>query len=73
MLYNCDNYLCNAFFAANKKNIMLKEILTNIPEYISQYTDNIFQKFDISLPKTIVLSQYIGTNILFLVDSNLVK
>jgi hypothetical protein len=57
MLYNCDNYLCNAFFAANKKNIMLKEILTNIPEYISQYTDNIFQKFDIfggSYFKTII-------------------
>ena len=57
MLYNCDNYLCNAFFAANKKNIMLHELLTNIPEYISQYTDNIFQKFDVfggSYFKTII-------------------
>jgi mannosyltransferase OCH1-like enzyme len=57
MLYNCDNYLCNAFFAANKKNIMLKEILTNIPEYIDQYSPNIFQKFDIfggSYFKTII-------------------
>jgi hypothetical protein len=57
MLYNCDDYLCNAFFAANKNNIMLKEILTNIPEYISQYSENIFQKFDIfggSYFKTII-------------------
>jgi hypothetical protein len=57
MLYNCDNYLCNAFFAANKKNIMLKELLTNIPEYINQYSHNIFQKFDIfggSYFKTII-------------------
>jgi mannosyltransferase OCH1-like enzyme len=57
MLYNCDNYLCNAFFGANKNNIMLKEILTNIPEYISRYTENIFQKFDIfggSYFKTII-------------------
>ena len=57
MLYNCDNYLCNAFFASNKKNIMLKEILTNIPKYIEKYTENIFQKFDIfggSYFKTII-------------------
>ena len=46
-LYNNDKYLCNAFFAANKKNNMLKVILYNIPEYIKNYTENIFQKFDI--------------------------
>ena len=46
-LYNNDKYLCNAFFAANKNNSMLKIILNNIPEYIKNYTENIFQKFDI--------------------------
>jgi hypothetical protein len=46
-LYNSDKYLCNAFFAANKNNSMLKVILNNIPEYINNYTENIFQKFDI--------------------------
>jgi hypothetical protein len=46
-LYNSDKYLCNAFFAANKNNSMLKVILNNIPEYIKNYTENIFQKFDI--------------------------
>ena len=46
-LYNNDKYLCNAFFAANKKNNMLKVILYNIPEYVKNYTENIFQKFDI--------------------------
>jgi len=46
-LYNSDKYLCNAFFAANKNNNMLKIILNNIPEYIKNYTENIFLKFDI--------------------------
>ena len=46
-LYNSDNYICNAFFAANKNNNMLKVILNNIPEYINNYTENIFAKFDI--------------------------
>ena len=46
-LYNSDKYLCNAFFAANKNNSMLKVLLNNIPEYIKNYTENIFQKFDI--------------------------
>ena len=46
-LYNDDKYICNAFFAANKKNNMLKIILYNIPEYVRNYTENIFQKFDI--------------------------
>ena len=46
-LYNSDKYICNAFFAANKNNNMLKMILINIPEYIRIYTVNIFQKFDI--------------------------
>lgn len=56
-LYNSDKYLCNAFFAANKNNSMLKVILNNIPEYIKNYTENIFQKFDIfggSYFKTII-------------------
>ena len=46
-LYNSDKYLCNAFFAANKQNTMLKAILHNIPEYIKDYTENIFQRFDV--------------------------
>jgi len=46
-LYNSDKYICNAFFAANKNNNMLKIILNNIPEYIKNYSENIFQKFDI--------------------------
>jgi len=46
-LYNSDKYLCNAFFAANKNNSMMKVLLNNIPEYIKNYTENIFQKFDI--------------------------
>lgn len=46
-LYNSDKYICNAFFAANKKNNMLKVILNNIPEYIKTYGENIFAKFDI--------------------------
>jgi len=46
-LYNSDKYICNAFFAANKNNNMLKIILNNIPEYINNYSENIFQKFDI--------------------------
>jgi mannosyltransferase OCH1-like enzyme len=46
-LYNSDKYICNAFFAANKNNNMLKILLNNIPEYIKNYTENIFQKFDI--------------------------
>ena len=56
-LYNNDKYLCNAFFAANKNNNMLKIILNNIPEYVKIYTENIFQKFDIfggSYFKTII-------------------
>jgi len=56
-LYNSDKYICNAFFAANKNNNMLKIILNNIPEYIKNYTENIFQKFDIfggSYFKTII-------------------
>jgi hypothetical protein len=46
-LYNSDKYICNAFFAANKNNNMLKVILNNIPEYIKTYSENIFAKFDI--------------------------
>jgi hypothetical protein len=46
-LYNSDKYICNAFFAANKHNNMLRVILNNIPEYVKNYTENIFQKFDI--------------------------
>ena len=46
-LYNSDKYLCNAFFAANKQNAMLKVILDNIPRYVQSYTENIFQRFDI--------------------------
>ena len=46
-LYNSDKYICNAFFAANKHNNMLRLILNNIPEYVKNYTENIFQKFDI--------------------------
>ena len=46
-LYNNDKYICNAFFAANKHNNMLRLILNNIPEYVKNYTENIFQKFDI--------------------------
>jgi hypothetical protein len=56
-LYNSDKYICNAFFAANKNNNMLKILLNNIPEYIKNYTENIFQKFDIfggSYFKTII-------------------
>jgi len=56
-LYNNDKYLCNAFFAANKNNNMLKIILNNIPEYVKIYTEKIFQKFDIfggSYFKTII-------------------
>ena len=56
-LYNSDKYICNAFFAANKNNNMLKMVLHNIPEYIKHYTENIFQKFDIfggSYFKTII-------------------
>ena len=56
-LYNSDKYICNAFFAANKNNNMLKMVLNNIPEYIKHYTENIFQKFDIfggSYFKTII-------------------
>ena len=46
-LYNSDKYMCNAFFAANKQNNMLKAILNNIPEYVKNYTENIFARFDI--------------------------
>jgi hypothetical protein len=46
-LYNSDKYICNAFFAANKQNNMLKAILNNIPEYVQNYTENIFARFDI--------------------------
>ena len=46
-LYNSDKYICNAFFAANKNNNMLKAVLMNIPEYVKNYTENIFAKFDI--------------------------
>lgn len=46
-LYNSDKYICNAFFAANKHNTMLKVILDNIPRYVQSYTENIFQRFDI--------------------------
>ena len=46
-LYNSDKYICNAFFAANKNNNMLRAILNTIPEYIKNYTENIFAKFDI--------------------------
>jgi hypothetical protein len=46
-LYNSDKYICNAFFAANKHNNMLRLVLNNIPEYVKNYTENIFQKFDI--------------------------
>ena len=46
-LYNSDKYLCNAFFAANKNNLMLKVILNNIPEYVKNYTENIFARFDV--------------------------
>ncbi len=56
-LYNSDKYICNAFFAANKNNNMLKMVLHNIPEYIKHFTENIFQKFDIfggSYFKTII-------------------
>ena len=56
-LYNSDKYICNAFFAANKNNNMLKMVVNNIPEYIKHYTENIFQKFDIfggSYFKTII-------------------
>jgi hypothetical protein len=46
-LYNSDKYICNAFFAANKNNNMLKAILNNIPQYVQNYTENIFARFDI--------------------------
>ena len=75
-LYNDDKYICNAFFAANKKNNMLKIILYNIPEYVRNYTENIFQKFDIfggAYFKTII-DQYVKIGLfkddVYIIDEN---
>ena len=46
-LYNDDKYICNAFFAANKNNIVLNKLIKGIQDVIIHNGVNVFSKFDI--------------------------
>lgn len=46
-LYNDDKYICNAFFAANKNNIVLNKLIKGIQDVILHHGVNVFCKFDI--------------------------
>lgn len=46
-IYNTDTYICNAFFASNKNNRFLHNLLFSIPETIDLRGYNLFNKFDI--------------------------
>lgn len=46
-LYNKNDYLCNAFFAANANNIMLNFIIQNMFTIFERNGESIFSKFDI--------------------------
>lgn len=46
-LYNDDKYICNAFFAANKNNIVLNKLIKGIQDVIIHHGVNVFGKFDI--------------------------
>lgn len=46
-IYKRNDYICNAFFAANKDNRMLGFCINNMQIIFQQYGKSIFQKFDI--------------------------
>lgn len=47
MLYNKNDYICNAFFAANANNSMLTFIIQNMIAIYNRNGESIFMKFDI--------------------------
>lgn len=46
-VWNTEDYICNAFFACNKNNIIIERIIQNIINIYDTYGDIIFQKFNI--------------------------
>lgn len=46
-IYNKNDYICNAFFSANKDNKILKIAINNMYVLFQKYGKSIFQKFDI--------------------------
>jgi len=46
-LWNNENYICNAFFACNKNNIIIENIINNIINIHNIHGDKIFNQFNI--------------------------
>ena len=46
-VWNMENYICNAFFACNKNNIIIENIIKNIINIYNVYGEKIFNKFNI--------------------------
>ena len=46
-VWNIENYICNAFFACNKNNIIIENIIKNIIILYNTYGQKIFNKFNI--------------------------
>jgi hypothetical protein len=46
-VWNNENYICNAFFACNKNNIIIENIIETIILIYNQYGDKIFNQFNI--------------------------
>ena len=46
-VWNIENYICNAFFACNKNNIIIQNIINNIIILYNTYGEIIFNKFNI--------------------------
>lgn len=46
-VWNMENYICNAFFACNKNNIIIQHIIDTIINIYDIYGEKIFNKFNI--------------------------